>query len=143
MNIEEVIDKFENELYKEVILDAAKCVSNGIDLSSNYFTNHSNPKIQELAINILSTSYEYSSNWEKRWGVILQTQKIPEENFIKDSYQAVLRFKLKKFNKQIIAIKNKLKEDQDIDHKMLLKLHQSLVTDRNKIAKELNTIVIN
>jgi DNA primase len=141
MNIEEVIDKFDSQLYKEVIIDAAKRISEGGDLSAKYFTNHSNPQIQELAINMLTSSFDYSSNWEKRWGIILQTQKDPEDNFIKDSYQAVLRFKLKKFNKQISDVKNKLQEDNSIDPTLLLKLHHSLVTDRNKIAKELNTIV--
>ena len=143
MNIEEVIDKFENSFYREIVLDAAKAISDGKKLNHHFYTSHHNAKIQELAVDMYSDKYEYSGNWEKRWGVILQTQKKPEENFKRDSYQAVLRFKLKVFNREIKKLKEKKANNEIQDETLFLKLHQSYIKARNEIARELNTIVVN
>ncbi|MCB0597715.1 MAG: DNA primase, partial [Phaeodactylibacter sp.] len=89
--------------------------------------------------------YEYSENWEKRWDIFLSSQKMPDENFERDSTQALKRFKLRKLNKMIRQNAEKIKqlfEQKSEDYIIYLKLDQKLKGMRNELAEELGTVVL-
>ncbi|MBT8230717.1 MAG: hypothetical protein KJO50_10685, partial [Bacteroidia bacterium] len=82
------------------------------------------------------------ANWEEK-GVYLQTQKMPENNYLKDSMQSVLRFKEKK-------IKSVKKELQSQIHKLSLegkdvqlhlKAYKRLSEEEKILAEKLGTVV--
>ena len=105
-----------------------------------------NPKIAELAINVISTPYEYSVNWEKL-NVFLSSQKMPDDNHIADAKSGILRFKLRKIERLMEKNQQEIKKIQeaggDIDEMMkLLKVQQKLIQMRGDIAKEQNTVVL-
>ena len=103
-------------------------------------------EIQEFAASVLSSPYDYSDNWEIKWGRKLETQELPDLNFLLDSHNALKRFKLKKVmrlcehNQDLIK---KASENRD-DSTMMkhLKIHQKLIEMRNSLAKELNTVIL-
>lgn len=74
-------------------------------VSHQDFIGHETDDIRQFAIDALSFPYEYAS-WENK-GMLLQTQKMPEENYINESHNALLRLKLKKVNKNIETIEKK------------------------------------
>ena len=144
-NISDVIDDFESEIYKKIIVETKIAIKKAPKKWTNFFTDHSDPGISKLAIDLVTSPYEYSENWEKRWNIFLQTQKMPDENFLTDTKQSLMRFKLKKIIK-------KCKENQTLiselskkgDAKKLvlhLKVQQKLNEMRNNLAKELGTVV--
>ncbi len=144
-NIIEVMQYFENDLYKEIIEEAIKFTTSEEESSfslSNYFINHSNEKIKKFALDSNSSKYTYA-NWGKL-DVFLQTQNMPEENFYRDSIEAINRFKIKKFTSVIKALQAKMMEKgitQDTTI-IILKALQTLQDQRKELAEITGTVVL-
>ena len=144
-NIDDVIDNFDNELYQRVAKEFQVLVEKGELPSASYFMQHETEELRKLAIDMVSTPYEFSENWEKRWEVILN-QKAPEENFIIDSAHGLKRFRLRKLTRLCQENVDKLKEltaNNELEELVLyMKLQQRLQTLRNGLANELGTVVL-
>jgi DNA primase len=111
----------------------------GVSVKEDYFTRHPSEEIRKFAVECLSTPYTYS-DWTRKY-IILQTQKMPDENYIRQSYKAVLRFKLRKAKKVIKQIQDWFDQinsnDIDSDEYLLnLKVLQEVIRKRNEIADE-------
>ena len=144
-NIEDVMDTFDFPLYGQVAKNCHERLLAGEPVNTDYFLNHIDEDIRQMAINMLSSPYEYSENWEKRWEIFLSSQKMPDENFASDSTQALKRFKLRKLNKMIRQNAEKIKqlfEQKSDDYMTYLKLDQKLKGMRNELAEELGTVVL-
>ena len=144
-NIEDVLDTFDFPLYGQVAKNCHQRLLANEPVDTAYFLNHMDEDIRQLAINMLSSPYEYSENWEKRWDIFLSSQKMPDENFASDSSQALKRFKLRKLNKMIRQNAEKIKqlfEQKSDDYMAYLKLDQKLKGMRNELAEELGTVVL-
>jgi DNA primase len=143
--LKDVIDSFENATYKEVVHYYEELRKTTIP-EFRHFTSHRDRKISQLAVDLLSSPYQLSENWEKKWEIYLQTQKAPDENFVRDSHQALLRFKLKKVirscddNQQFIEQYTKEGNSEKII--LHLKVQKKLIELRNEIAQELGTVVL-
>lgn len=144
-NIEDVIDEFDNKLYQKIAQEALEKIKKKEVVDVKYFLNHSDPEIKALAINFSTSPYEYSENWEKRWDIFLTTQKMPDENFIKDSEQGLKRFKLRKIIRLCNLNQKLIKEHTETGNMeqviTYLKVQQKLIEMRNALAKELGTVV--
>lgn len=144
INIEDVIDYFDSKLYKKVVIEVLQRVNQSLDVSAQFFINHSEAEIRQLAANVLTSPYEFSENWEKKHDVFLNQRK-PEENYHLDAELAVKRLKLRKIGKVIAENHAKIKviDPGDIEQVMpLIKLDQKLKEMRNQLAKELGTVVV-
>ncbi len=145
-NIQDVLEDFDNPLYQKVIHEYDQIIKNGKRIKADYFTNHGDPEISKMAVDLVSTPYEYSENWEKKWEIFLQTQKMPDENFFKDSQNSLLRFRLKKIMKKCTEnmelIKKFSAEGQDKKVMLHLKVQQKLNEMKAKVSKELGSVVL-
>ena len=144
-NIEDVLDTFDFPLYGQLAKKCHERLLANEPVNTDYFLNHPDEEIRQMAINMLSSPYEYSENWEKRWDIFLSSQKMPDENFERDSTQALKRFKLRKLNKMIRQNAEKIKqlfEQKSEDYIIYLKLDQKLKGMRNELAEELGTVVL-
>jgi len=140
-NLNGILDNFDNELYQRVVNYVLETTKNGRNLVPNDFITHEDEPLKNLAITLLSEEYSYAS-WENK-GVMLQTQKPPDENFIKDSYQAILRFKLKKVLSSLEKIEKEINTTEDTEKlKTLIQVFNHLQQERNQVARELNTVVL-
>jgi len=141
--IVDVIEYFDNSLYKEIILEAVERVENGEPVESTFFTNHSNEEIQRIAIDLLSTPHTYAG-WEKK-SIFLQTQDKPENNYFSDAEQAIRRFKFRKCKKMIDLLKLKIEKAQaeenltEVSH--LLKAYQKLLEEKAKFAEKTGLVI--
>lgn len=143
-NVEDVLDDFDNALYRKVILLVAEHLSAGNELSPSFFMHHPDAEVQQLAVDLSSSPYEYSENWANRWDIFLTTQQMPEENFVQDSSSAMKRFRLRKLNRMIEENAEKIKalyKAGSDDYMLHLKLDQRLKAMRNELAAELGTVV--
>ncbi len=144
-NIEEIIDDFDNKLYENIAKECRSLLQEGKQFDQQYFINHSDPAIGQLAIELIHSPFEYSPNWQEKWEITLQTQKAPEDNFTKDSIQSLYRFKLDKLIKMCTKNQTRIQEASktgDADQVMLyLKVQQKLLQMRNELAKKLNTVI--
>lgn len=145
-NLSDVIEYFDNALYKKIILDLQQRIEQRKPYDPSYFLHHHDPEIQKLAIDLNSTPYTYSENWAARWEIYLQTQKDPEKNFMRDSYQSMMRFKLRKINRLIQENLKNMENARDnnlAEEEMLyLRVHQHYTKVRNEIAANVRTVLI-
>lgn len=144
-NIEEVLDDFDNPFYQRIAKEALQLLVNKQNITPQYFIGHKDKTISELAVDLLHTPWEYSPGWEER-DLYLTTQKMPEENFTKDSMSALLHFKLRKIIRLCEKNQQQLKELKDSDDvsqlMRLMKVQARLNHTRNELAKQLGTVVL-
>lgn len=142
INIEDMLDHFDNQVYKQIITEAHTAVTDQSLDFGTYFMNHRDDAIRDMAINLMSSPYTYA-NWESK-EVELQTQKQPELNFVRDSYQAILRFKLRKVKKIMDQLSNQIKtmNSENEDFIINLKVLKKLQEERNHMAAELHTVIL-
>ncbi len=145
-NIEDVIDDFDNKEYEAIAKECRERLVDKKPIGEKYFLNHIDPKIQTLAVDLVHSPFEFSENWKAKWEIILTTQPDPDDNYMKDSINALYRFKFKKIIKMCEKNQQRLKEiDSNTDTgKMmkLLKVQQKLIGMRDDLAKKLKTVVL-
>lgn len=146
INIQDVKNAFENELYQSIInLYYEQYNDDSTILDMKYFIQHENDEIRALSIDILSEPYTYSENWVKMWDMPLQTQSMPEKNFIEDMTQAMYQLKLRKVDKLIDENRNKIamyqKDGNDDDLISQLDVQNKLIQLRKHIADNLGRVL--
>ncbi|MEZ4954239.1 MAG: DNA primase [Saprospiraceae bacterium] len=144
-NIEEVLDDFDNAQYQLIVKECLDRVVAKEKLSPQYFIGHQDHEMSALAVDLLHSPHEYSPGWEAR-ELFLHSQKMPEENFTKDSVSALLRFKLKKIMRLCEKNQQQLKDlkgEKDVNKIMrLLKVQSKLLEMRNELANQLGTVIL-
>lgn len=145
MNIEDVMEEFDNRLYQKVVKETLYLLLEKLPVTPQHFIHHSDNALSQLAVNLLASPHDYSENWEKRHDIFM-SQKHPEQNFNKDSLQALLRFKLRKImrmcDRNMQEIENLGKSEATEQLLAHLKVQQKLNGMRNDIAKQLGTVVL-
>ena len=110
-----------------------------------FFINHDAAELKNLAVSFTISPYTLSENWEKKWDIFL-SQKIPEENFIKDASDSLKRFRFRKIGKLIRENLNTLKtmdaSANEASYMYHLKLHLRLKEAQASLAKETGTVVV-
>lgn len=145
-NMLPLLDEFDNLLYKEIVELYLQALERNEMLESSFFVQHERTDFSQLAVQMLAEvdRYQYSPNWE-RFNVFLNTQKMPEENHIKDVTSGVARFKIAKIQRLIDKNQAKLRNAGDLspeDMTILLYTHQQLWQMRNTEAKAAGTVVL-
>jgi len=141
-NIHVVFDFFDNDMCKRVIQEGFNYI-NSEDTSlgiRNFFINHSDKELSSFAVDRISSPYELA-DWE-RIGVYLN-QKMPEKNYLDDSMQAVLRFKLKKISKVLDVMKKRINSETDNEELKirLLKAFKKLQQEKRELALNLGNVI--
>lgn len=136
-NLEDLLDSFDNPLYKKVINIAFDRLVNEETLDTSFFLHHEDEKVRQLALNVTSSPYEYSPGWEER-DILLRSQKMPEFNFSKDSTDSLLRFTYKKAIKMRNESKEQIKtavnnEEVEKRIKIYMKFNQACVEISEKL----------
>jgi len=73
--LHEVIEEFDHQVYGQVVRDSFNLLQEGKTVTPAYFIGHANDHVRQLALDVIHSPYEYSENWEKKWDILLQSQK--------------------------------------------------------------------
>jgi len=143
--LESLLDEFDIDLYKKVIIETKKQLDEQQSVSGNYYTSHPDEDIRKFAIDAMSSPYTYA-DWAKK-EITLQTQKMPDENFVRDATNALKRLQLRKSKRVISQVQTYLDkatpEERESEEYMLnLKVLQVLLKERNELAAELGTVTL-
>jgi DNA primase len=144
-NVEDVLDEFDNSLYQRIFQIAMEALSEGKAVTPKLFLHHIEDDVQQLAVTLSTSPYEYSENWANKWEIFLTTQKMPDENFPNDSKYAIKVFRRQKLERMIRQNQREIKkisEGGEGDISVHLKLHQKLKSMHDEIAKEIGTVVL-
>jgi len=145
-NIEEVLDHFDNALYGRIVREVWALVAAQKPVTQQFFLQHEDADIKNFALSALTSPYEYSENWEKKWDIHLRWQKSPETNFEDDSRQALVRFKMRKIEKVLSENRQKIKELSDAgEYEQMvayMKVLQKLLVMRSELAAQTGAVVL-
>lgn len=140
-SLRDIMDMISDPTHNTIINEYNAALEAGIQPSRSTWLQHPDPNVNELTISFLSQNYVYA-NWEKK-GLLLQTQKPVDENYILDSKKAILRFKLKRIKERIQELQNLFDSEGDNQKDLvLLTAYQSMIKERQALANELNTIIL-
>lgn len=144
-DIEESLGNFDNPLYGKIARECHSLLLEGKSVAPEYFLHHESKEISNLAIDLLSSPWEYSPNWDEK-GFPLQNQPLPEFNFDTDARKALSIFKIRKLNKLLEQNKERLKiaaQQGDVEKEMRFqKINIHIEKTRNIIAKNNGIVVL-
>lgn len=140
----DIIPLLDHTLVKEILSFTTTQLERGEIFSSQWFISHEEEEIRKFAIDALSSPYEYAK-WEDK-GMLLQTQKMPDENYERDFENVLLRLKLRKAIKGIKEIEKELLQYKEGEHDaeeylLQMKVLQALKKERNEMAELLGTVI--
>ncbi len=146
MNIEDVLGEFDHPLYHRVVMEIRTLALDKREVRLDFFLNHPDPEIVQLAVNFSSSPYEYSENWAQKWEIFL-SQSHPDENQRLDAENLIKRFKLRKIRRFKARNAEKLNAmmtagGPESEIEVCLRLHLRLKEIENQLAKELGTVVL-
>jgi len=145
-DIEESLSNFDNPLYGKIASECHALLVEGKSFDQTYFLHHAEKDFSDLAIDLLTSPFEFSPNWEQKWNYPLQNQPMPELNFDLDMREALDRFKLRKIQKMcdLNLARVKAASDSDDMEAMIryMKIQQKLNETRNEIADRVGTVVL-
>jgi len=142
-NIDDIIDDFHNLTFKAILQIYLEHIREHRTPKTTFFIHQEEASIRQLALDLLSTPYEYSENWEKKHDIYLD-QKRPEHNFPKDAELAVKRLRLKKIRKKMGEVReviDRLSAEESDEVMTYLKLFAKLKSMHDDIARDLNSVV--
>ncbi len=127
--------EMENPAYQGILKEYA----NGALPDANHFINHPDPIICKSVVDLLSSAYSLSMNWEKH-GILVKT----ENHMLKRSVlSALYSLKVKRIAKMILENQKQLKETSSDDDMMTLLHQQKQLSEAKKhFSAELGRIVI-
>ena len=142
-NTKDFFEYMDIPLYKKILEKVSEHIASHSPPNHSWYVSHDDEEIRTFAVNALSTPYVYAS-WEKK-EMFLQTQKMPDENYVRDATNAVQRFQLRKSNHLIKGLETYLREaSPDVveteDYAINFKVYQALLVQRNSLAEKLGTV---
>ncbi len=140
----DIMDEIQHPVYKKILVEYQSLLEKDQLPRPEYFTNHPDREIQVLAIELLSSPYEYAS-WDEH-DIPLQIQLHPDDNFKKDAHNAILRLKLKIIMDHIEKNQARLAELQaeGNDEEMIIhiRMHYDLLQVREQITSQFKNVVL-
>jgi len=145
-NIDDVLTEFDHPLYHRVILEIRQLTIDRQPVGQEYFLHHSDPEIVKLAVNLISSPYEFSENWALKWEIFL-SQAHPDNNQRLDAENLIKRFKLRKIKRFKDRNADKMKtlltaNGPEAEIEDCMRLHLRLKEIENQLARELGTVVL-
>ncbi len=130
---------FENHLCQAIFDEMRQARDEGRELNNQYFFNHHDPQISKMVINMLTTPYTLSFQWEEKHQIYVTRE---DEQLQKNIMEVLYAFKLKKLEKIIYENKEKLKEEKEEEGVMeLMKNVREMESIKTMLARELSRIV--
>lgn len=143
-NIEDVMEEFDNPLYRRVVEVCMERLSKMEPINEQFFVQHSDAELSKLAIDMMTSPYEYSENWAKRWEIYL-SQHDPDKNFVNDSERALKLFRFRKLKRMAEKVKNMIAQlHQQNDHEQMVAhiiMLQKINQIKNELAKKYGMVI--
>ncbi len=100
---------FENKIYQSIVQEIKNAKEKSEVLNVAYFTNHPNPAMSSIAIELITSQYELSENWEKNKIFV----KKEEDDLFHLALSTLMSFKSRLISKKLNDISKQLKVATD------------------------------
>lgn len=108
----------------------------------HYFLQHHDDELKRLAMEIISSPYVLSENWNKMHDIYI---KMPSDNFISDVKSSIARFKMKKIMNMISENLKELNSAKGNAEEEIyfMNVHQRLSQWKQELGKDIGTVIVN
>lgn len=128
----------ENPLYQKIIQEVTGLMESELSFDENFFINHLDSDIRNLAAGFMTDRHELSPAWFDN-GIFIKTEK---ENYVHDLQSLFLFLKKHKIEKLIRTnLDDMSKAEADAEKDALLQYHMQLIAVRNSISELLGAVV--
>jgi len=124
--------QFENEMYNKILNEYISIWEEGKLPPNNHFINHNDPQIVNVVIDLLSSAYQLSDNWETN-KIFVKTE---EDQLKLVVMSAWMSFKSRLINKQLKEITEEIKKVGNEEAEIYLLQQQYF--ELKKIAKQID-----
>lgn len=122
----------EAPIYKDIYFEYLSYLENEEIPSIAHFTQHPNPKINQIAVDVLSYEYSISENWKKK-EIYVKNEK---EHLLESIDSAIHSFKEKRINLLINNLQEAMKNEKDEEELIqLLMENNRYLQIRKELAK--------
>jgi DNA primase len=130
---------FENENCRRIFEELSQAKTEGKVIEEQYFYNHSDASVSSFCISLMTSPYALSDNWENKHGIYVKNEA---GNLKQNALEILYAFKLKKLEKDIHSVKEKLKSETQTPE-ILSNMEQIKNLEAMKLlfAKELSRII--
>jgi len=130
---------FEDPLFQLIFDEFKKEIDEGNNPDEAYFINHSNADVRKMAIDLISTPYTLSQNWEDKHKIAVKTEDI---NLKETINKCLNTLKLKKIEMMLSEILSTLKSCTDEEEILaLLSRQQKYDIIKAKLSDPLGRII--
>jgi DNA primase len=107
-----------------------------------YFLQHQDEELKKLALEIISSPYVLSENWNKMHDIYI---KMPSDNFISDVKSSIARFKMKKIMNMIAENLKELNSARGNaeEETYFMNVHQRLSQWKQELGNDIGTVIVN
>ena len=131
-----------NVVYRMMLHEVESQIESGNIPDHHYFLQQQDEEMKKLAMEIISSPYSLSENWNKMHDIFVT---MPTENFRNDVISSLNHFKLKKV---MTMMKENLKElkavsGREEDEKHYLLVHSKLTDWKKQLGKRMGAVVVN
>ena len=128
---------FSNPNYTLIFKTYEEAISQGRLLTEEYFTQHKNPLISQVAVDIISNQHSISDKWEKH-GIYTETEEMQLKKAVDT---AIYSLKIAKISEQIETKNIELSDGDNEDINLLVEINNMLKIKR-EISDKLGRIVL-
>ncbi|NQY66311.1 MAG: DNA primase [Flavobacteriales bacterium] len=132
---------FKPKGYQMIIQEYEKALAEGKDLpTEQFFIQHKNKDVASTIVDLLSSAYALSKNWEERHQIVVSTEEIALKKAVVNSINSL---KMKQVEALILANQEKMKEPSSSENiEDLLKTQILLSEAQKQISAELTRVII-
>ncbi len=136
-NIQDIQEYFDNNFYLGLIQETYNYLQSGGAITSDYYIQHSDPKISELAIDICTSPFIYSENWEKLHGIFMINNYTDQEYKALDIEKIIKQLKYRKINKLILSLDKEISQLETFEEKIeMIKIREEYKRMKNSLYTE-------
>ena len=128
---------FENEQYQFLLNEITNHLETDGKTNLKFFTDHQDPLIRRLCIDLVSKKHDLSENWKSRHRIFTGTES---DKAIKVAESSIYNLKLKHLDSKLSEMQLQLKELPS-DSEKLTQSYAKLLQIRKKIAEKLGKII--
>ncbi len=129
---------FETEAYRKIMEEYVKHQNDGVAIDFNYFVNHPERSVNEIAVDFMSTPY-LLSNWERHFIYVTQESQV----LFVAAQASVNALQLRRLEVMIADVqKEMLAAETHEDILILLQKQNSLIQAKKDFSKKLGRVVL-
>ncbi|MEJ5302679.1 MAG: DNA primase [Bacteroidales bacterium] len=131
--------EFQHPLYKKIFEEYCEAFHNNIIIEDQYFINHPDEAISDLAIKLITSPYSISPNWVVKAGISTRT----ERDLLKElSIQALLNLRIRNLELAIEQKQRELASANPDDALIILDQIKTLSQMKTEMALDLGRIIL-